>query len=57
MATVWACRHLKRYTLFSRGLFCYLPEVEMVRIVADREVHVRLRAYLLDMAFYNVVWR
>lgn len=57
MATTWACRYLKRYLLFATTIYCYLPHAEQVRVVEDKEVHLRIRAYLLDLAFYQVVWR
>jgi hypothetical protein len=57
MATVWACRYLKRYLLFAVKVYCYLPGDEWVRVVQDRDVHLRVRAYLLDLAFYQVEWK
>jgi hypothetical protein len=54
---MWAVRALRRYVMFGVGIVVYLPLEEHVRVVMDREVHARIRAYLLDLSFYRVSWK
>ena len=52
----WAVRKFKQYTLNATKIQVVLPWKEQVALVKDLDVHIRLRAKLLDLALYNVTW-
>jgi hypothetical protein len=49
LTTTWAVRMLKRYVLFAPYTIVYLPLPEHITLIRDRAVHMRIRAYLLDL--------
>lgn len=53
---VWAVRKLRSYLQIASVVEVVLPHQEMVRCVRDKEVHLALRAKLLDMDLYGVQW-
>jgi hypothetical protein len=42
--------------LFATTITVYLPLPEHVTVIKDRLIHMRLRAYVLDLQAYNVGW-
>lgn len=57
VTATWAVRALRRYILFAPTIIIFLPLPEHIAVIRDKHLHMRIRAYLLDLEMYNIEWR
>ena len=53
---VWATRKLKRFTTTAKQVVVVCPEEEWPTLLASEEVHLKVRAMVIEMALYNCKW-
>ena len=52
----WAVRKLRRFTTTASRIEVVCPDEEWVTVVASAEVHLRIRAMLVELEVYNCTW-
>ena len=52
----WAARKLKRFTTTAQQVIVVCPEEEWPLLVTSEEIHLKVRALIVELTLYNCKW-